>query len=362
MNYIQQALQYLQQSLISNVNINTIWENIVTQYATSLAIFVLTWTLLKLIKVHIISKLYKSAQLSKRKYDNLVTSILNDITNFTYFSVSLFIAVYPLQLNPKLYLAVEALILFAIVLEISRASTKAIDFFFKLKNKKSTKEQKTNLNAFKKIVQIFLFTFGFLAVVDNLGFDINTLVASLGIGGIAVALAAQSILGDLFSSIAIYLDRPFEVGDYIEITPDIKGTIKRIGIKSTRLKGPKGQEIIISNNNLTNSMVQNTGRINQRRVSVTLGVDYNTSDKKLQKIPTILQEIVDQVENTEFKLAFIKELGDYSINYKFVYNVLTGSYTDYSNAHNQIMLGIKKQLDKNKIKLSFPTQTIYIEK
>jgi small-conductance mechanosensitive channel len=354
MQKITDYIQLLQESQI--------WEHFITQYATSLLLFILTWFVLKLIKVNIISKLYQTAQVSRYKYDNLITNILNDITSFTYLTISLFVAAFPLQLSEKLSLVIQGLFLFSLVLEISRASTKSIDFFFKLKHKRSNKSQKTNVNAIKKIIQIFLFTFGVLAVVDNLGFDISTLVASLGIGGIAVALAAQSILGDLFSSIAIYLDRPFEVGDFIEITPEIKGTIKSIGIKSTRLKGPKGQEIIISNTKLTSAFVQNTGRINKRRVSIILGVDYKTPDKILTKIPTILEQITSKVDNTEFKLAFIKDLGDYSINYKFVYNVMTGSYKDYSVAHNQIMLHIKKEFDKNKINLSYPTQTIIIEK
>lgn len=354
MNYITSQIQVIQ-----NLNF---WQTFAAQYTTSLLIFLLTWALLKLIKARVITKLYNRAQKSRYKYDNLVTNILNGVTTFTYLVVSLYIASFPLQLSEKPTLLIQGLLLFSIVLEVSRASTKTIDFYFQQKHSKATQSQKTNISAIKKIIQIFLFTFGILAIVDNLGFDITTLVASLGIGGVAVALAAQSILGDLFSSVAIYLDKPFEVGDFIEVTPDIKGKIKTIGIKSTRLKGPKGQEIIISNNNLTNAFVQNTGRIRKRRVQVIIGVDYKTPDKILQKIPSILEKITSNVDNTEFKLAFIKELGDYSINYKFVYNVLTGSYNDYAKAHNEIMLAIKKEFDKKSIILSFPTQTIYIEK
>ncbi len=354
MNYLKEQFTLIQESQI--------WQSFAAQYTTSLVLFVLTWFLLKLIKVNIITKLYNSAQVSRYKYDNLVTNILNDITTFTYLVVSFYVASFPVQLSEKSTLIIQGLLLFSLVLEISRASTKTVDFYFRQKHQRYTKHQKTNVNAIKKIIQIFLFTFGVLAIIDNLGFDITTLVASLGIGGIAVALAAQSILGDLFSSVAIYLDRPFEVGDFIKINEEIKGKIKSIGIKSTRLKGPKGQEIIISNNNLTSAFVQNTGRINKRRVKIILGVDYKTPDKTLANIPAILEKIVDSVENTEFKLAFVKELGDFSINYKFVYNVLTGKYADYTKAHNEIMLQIKKEFDKKNIVLSYPTQTIIIEK
>lgn len=354
MNYIQQQLIVLQNL--------SFWQTFAAQYTSSLLIFILTWALLKLIKVRVITKLYNRAQKSKYRYDNLITNILNSVTTFSYLVISLYVASFPLQLSQKPTLLIQGLLLFAIVLEISRASTKTLDFYFQQKNKTATQSQKTNISAIKKIIQIFLFTFGVLAIVDNLGFDITTLVASLGIGGVAVALAAQSILGDLFSSVAIYLDKPFEVGDFIEVTQDIKGEIKSIGIKSTRLKGPKGQEIIISNNNLTNAFVQNTGRIQKRRVKVLLGVAYNTPDKTLKEIPAILEKITSKIDNTEFRLAFIKELGDYSINYKFVYNVLTGSYKDYTKAHNQIMLSIKKEFDKRNIVLSYPTQTIHIEK
>lgn len=354
MNLIREQIQL--------IHTQDFWQIFLAQYAASLVLFLLTWLILKLVKVRVISKLYDRAQKSKFKYDNLVTNILNGITSFTYLIVSLYIASFPLQLSEKPTLIIQGLLLFVIVLEVSRAATKTIDFYFNLKHKKSTKSQKTNISAIKKVIQIFLFTFGILAIIDNLGFDITTLVASLGIGGVAVALAAQSILGDLFSSVAIYLDKPFEVGDNIEVTPEIKGKIKSIGIKSTRLKGPKGQEIIISNNNLTNAFVQNTGRIRKRRVKIILGVDYKTPDKTLKQIPLILERITNKVENTEFKLAFIKELGEYSVNYKFVYNVLTGKYSDYAKAHHEIMLQIKKEFDKNNIVLSYPTQTIYIEK
>lgn len=350
------------QQIWTDLQLNSLWHNTLSQYLLSFLIFFLAWTLLKLVKTQIISRLYKRSEKSTLKYDNFLISIFNDITTFTYFTFSVFIASIPLQVGTKILLFIRGIFLFSLVLEISRASTKAIDFYFHLKHKKANKEQKTNLNALKKLVQIFLLIVGALAVVDNLGFDINTLVASLGIGGIAVALAAQSILGDLFSSLAIYLDRPFEVGDFIEVSPTVKGKIKSIGIKSTRLKGPQGEEIVVSNKELTSVAVQNTGRITKRRVSVTLGVDYKTTQKKLEKIPAILEEVTKGVPNTEFKLAFIKELGDYSINYKFVYNVLTGSYKDYSIAHHQIMLGIKKAFDKEKLNLVFPTQTIHIKK
>ena len=342
--------------------LNLLWDNSISQYIISFVIFILSWTLLKLIKKHFINKIYKKSKSNELTYHAFLISILNDISTLTYFTFSLFISSLPLQVTPTVVVIIRGLFLLSLAVELSKASAKTIDFYFQLKHKKANKVQKTNLNALKLLVQIFVLTFGILAVIDNLGFDIKTLIASLGIGGIAVALAAQNILGDLFSSFALYLDRPFEEGDFIEISPTVKGTIKSIGIKSTRLKGPQGEEIIVSNRELTSAAVQNTGRITERRIIVKIGVDYKTSQKLLEEIPEILESITKEVENTEFKLAFIKELGDYSINYKYVYHVLTGSYADYSRAHHQIMLKIKKAFDKKKINIVFPTQTVYLKK
>lgn len=350
------------QSLWQTITEYTLFGTPMQNYVYAILIFITTWTGLNLIKKHIINRLYKTTQKTKLKYDNLVIGLLKNINAFTYFTVSLFISTQTIQTSTTVSTIIKGIFLLALVIEATNAATHILQFYFTTNNKRKNKTQKTNFQALKKLLQVTLLTFGLLAVLDNLGFDVNSLVTSLGIGGIAIALAVQNILGDLFSSLAIYLDRPFEVGDFIEVDPQTKGRIKSIGIKSTRLRGLKGDEIIVSNKHLTSSSVTNGGRIENRRVEILLGLDYQTTDTKLRKVPDLFKKIIDGIEGAEYKYAYINELGDYSINYKLVYKVLSGKFSDFYPIHHETLLQLNKTLKKEKINLAFPTQSIFMDK
>ena len=148
-------------------------------------------------------------------------------------------------------------------------------------------------------------------LLSNLGVNVTSIVASLGIGGIAVALAAQNILSDIFSSFSIYFDRPFEIGDYIQLGTDT-GTVEKIGSKTTRIRTMQGEELIVSNQELTTARVQNFKRMEERRVAVKLGVEYGTVLEKLEKIPSYLEDIVKAQENVRFDRCFFIEYASYN--------------------------------------------------
>jgi small-conductance mechanosensitive channel len=176
---------------------------------------------------------------------------------------------------------------------------------------------------------------------------------------IAIALAAQNILGDLFSSFSIYIDQPFRVGDYIEVG-EHSGVVKKIGLKTTRLQTLRGEELVISNQELTKARVQNFKQLQKRRIKFNLGIEYGTTATKLEKIPRLVKGVMKDIKLAEFERCFFKEYGDFSLNFECTYYVESDSYGDAVKVIEKINLGIYKTFEKEGINMAFPTQTIHI--
>ncbi len=211
------------------------------------------------------------------------------------------------------------------------------------------------------IVKVVIWGIGITLLLDNLGFKISTVVAGLGIGGIAVALAAQTILGDLFSYFVIFFDRPFEIGDFI-IVGEYLGTIEYIGIKTTRVRSLGGEQLVFSNTDLTNSRIRNYKRMEKRRVVFKFGVVYQTTLDQLKEIPDIIKNIINTINNTVFDRAHFFSYGNFSLDFEVVYYVLSSDYNKYMDIQQEINFAIKKEFEKRGIVFAYPTQTLFVEK
>lgn len=211
------------------------------------------------------------------------------------------------------------------------------------------------------IVKVAVWGIGITFMLDNLGFEISAVVAGLGIGGIAVALAAQTILGDLFSYFIIFFDRPFEIGDFI-IIDSYMGSIEYIGIKTTRIRSLGGELLIFSNSDLTNSRIKNYKKMEKRRVVFSLGVIYQTTSEQLKEIPVIIRNSIEKLEGTGFDRAHFASYGDFSLNFEVVYYVMNSDYGKYMDIQQKINLEIKEEFEKRGIEFAYPTQTLFVEK
>jgi len=200
-----------------------------------------------------------------------------------------------------------------------------------------------------------------VVLLDNLGFRINTVIAGLGIGGIAVALAAQNVLGDLFAYFTIIFDRPFEIGDFL-IVGEYMGVVNHLGVKTTRIGSLGGEQIIMSNKDLTDSRVRNYKRMEKRRILFRLGVTYQTPYEKLKEIPGIIRGIIEGMEDSVFDRAHFSSYGDFSLVFEVVYYVMDRDYTKYMNIQEQINFRIHEEFEKRKIEFAYPTQTLYLNK
>jgi small-conductance mechanosensitive channel len=222
-------------------------------------------------------------------------------------------------------------------------------------------ENATTLDALGLLGKIVLWVILSLIILDNLDVEINSLVTSLGIGGIAVALAIQNILGDLFSSLSIALDKPFSIGDFI-VVGEFEGNVEDIGLKSTRVKSLSGEEVVFSNTDLLNSRIRNFKKLQERRITFSLGVVYGTAAEKLEKIPKMIEEIITPFPEVKFERVHFRRLGDYSLDFGVVYYVLVPDYAIYLDIQQQINLTIYQQFENEGIEFAYPTQTVVVGK
>ncbi|MFQ5457713.1 MAG: mechanosensitive ion channel family protein [Myxococcota bacterium] len=211
------------------------------------------------------------------------------------------------------------------------------------------------------VVRIALWGIGIVFVLDNLGIRVTGVVAGLGIGGIAVALAAQAILEDAFSSFSIFLDRPFEVGDFI-IVDDLMGVVKNVGFKTTRIRSLGGEELIFANKDLTNSRIQNYKRMQERRIAFTLGVVYQTPRETMKRIPDMIRAIVEGVEGARFDRAHFKSYGASSLDIETVFYVQSPDYNTFMDIQQAINFAIMEAFEREGIEFAYPTRTLFIEK
>lgn len=199
-----------------------------------------------------------------------------------------------------------------------------------------------------------------LVALANLGIDVSALVAGLGVGGVAVALATQNILGDLFASFSILLDKPFIPGDFI-IVGDFMGTVEQIGIKTTRIRSLSGEQIVFANNDLLQSRLRNYKRMSERRVSFRLGVTHQTSADQLRVIPGMLSDIIRTHERARFDRAHFAEYGDFALVFEAVYYVLDDDYGLYMDIQQAINFAIHEQFSAAGIEFAYPTQTLILQ-
>jgi small-conductance mechanosensitive channel len=227
--------------------------------------------------------------------------------------------------------------------------------------KKNTFNSKQTATVVKILLQILIWTLTLTLLLDNLGIRVSALVTGLGIGGVAIALASQSILGDLFSYFIIFFDRPFELGDYIVIG-EFRGTVENIGVKTTRLRSLDGEELVFSNTDLTGSRVRNYKRMNLRRVIFRLNLPQQTPLEKLKEIPQLLETIIREQQQASFDRAHFAEFGASTLVFEVVYYVLSNDYNRYMDIQQAINFRIKEEFAQRNINLAYPAQAVFLQK
>lgn len=339
---------------------------ITNPYAIAGIVFVIVFAVLYVFKEIVIGRLKKLASKTKIKIDNVVVEVVENIGWPFYFFLSLYIAIQFLVIPETFQKASYYIILILVTYYIIKLLSIIVDHV--AHSKAGTKEKNGKAHEahvtiiLGKVAKVILWLVTIIFLLSNLGFNVSSLIAGLGIGGIAIALALQNILGDIFSSISIYMDRPFEVGDFIIIGSGDMGIVKTIGIKSTRIQTMSGQELVVSNKELTSIRINNYKKMKKRRVVFGIGVTYATSTAKVKKIPQMIKDVIKKEKLAEVNRVHFKEFGPYSLNFEAIYYMKDPDYTLMRDTHQKILVGIKGAFEKEKIDMAFPTQSIILEK
>jgi small-conductance mechanosensitive channel len=264
-------------------------------------------------------------------------------------------------LAPSAQGALSNVLTIGLLLQVGLWATAALDVSFRLRRDLQMQEHPEAVAAMDVlgfVVRLVMWSIVVLVILDNLGIQVTALIAGLGIGGVAVALATQNILGDLFASLSIVLDKPFVVGDFLAIG-EYLGSVEKVGIKTTRVRSLSGEQLIFSNNDLLNSRIRNFGRMFERRVVFTLGVAYETPVEKLRKIPPIIRDAIEAHEKVRFDRAHFHKYGDYALIFETVYYVLSPEYNQYMDIQQDVNLMIFERFAEEGIEFAYPTQTIH---
>lgn len=350
------------EALLSPLRQNTFAGNSLLSWAIAALTFIVVYAALKLLRFIGRSRLVAWAKRNQTELDDLVVHLLVGTRSLFFFIVALYAALSVLILPPTLALWRERLFVLALIVQIGIWGVRALNFLVTDYGNRAnvTPSTKTTLSAMQFLGKLLLFAILALALLDNFGFNITTLAASLGIAGLAVGLALQNILGDLFSSLSIVLDKPFEIGDFI-IVDDMLGTIERIGLRSTRVRSLSGEQLIFTNRDLLDSRIRNFKRMQERRVVFTIGVVYGTPKEKLERIPAIIRGAIERQDKTRFDRCHFFNYGAFSLDFETVYFVLEPDFMLFRDVQQAINLEIYAAFEREGISFAFPTQTIHLE-
>ena len=337
-------------------------------YLIAALVILVAFGLLKLIKSRLLKLAKRIAEKTENDFDDVIVSILTGIRQPFYYLTALYLgglwAPLPGWVDRVLMIAFMAVVAFETVIALQRLTDYAIRKYMDGQAKEGGEEnghQRAVMKAASGIAKGVLWVLAGLLLLSNMGINVSSLLAGVGIGGIAIALAVQNILSDVFCSFSIYADKPFEVGDFIIIGTDM-GTVENIGLKSTRLRTLQGEQLIVSNRELTQVRIQNFRRMEKRRIVMTLGVVYGTPAAKLNRIPGLVEEAVEKRGEAEMERCHFFNFGPSSLDYEVVFYVNSADYNLYMDIRQRINLHLYEAFEREGIEFAYPTQTIHLAK
>jgi len=291
-------------------------------------------------------------------------SLLSKITLPVFLVISLYIALLPLDLSPVVHTLLHHMIVIIVTVNIAMLLQAVIEYsLIKMYRRRIKDDQSVALvvKSLGGVLQWGVWTLGIIFILDNLGVNVTTLISGIGIGGIAVAIAAQAVLGDAFSAFSIFMDKPFEIGDFI-IVDNFMGTVENIGIKTTRVRSLDGELLIFANSDLTKSRIKNYKQLKNKRVAFHVKIQYGTPVEKVTQVQLIIKKIINDTADVRLDRVHFQSFSDFALVFEIVYFVLSSNYNVYMDSQQTINIGIMKAFQEEGIKFAYPTQTLQLER
>ncbi len=346
----------------------TIWNtgflgNSFAAWLTSLAVGLLLYGILRFLFWLLHRRLEREQKKPPSNAAALVKTLLEHTTGLFFVWLAVFAAVNYLTISPLARTIIDTITIIVVLIQVGVWLSNGLEFWLihRQPGKADEEQRKKPVGVVILLMKIVVWTVVAILILENIpGVHVTALLASLGIGGIAVGLALQKILGDLFASLTISIDQPFVEGDAITVD-NLSGSVEHIGLKSTRVRSFSGEELVFSNSDLLESRIHNYKRMDQRLVVFTINVTYQTPYKKLQKIPKIIKEIIEAQSKVTFNRVNFKSLSDSALVYEIVYTVNTPDFNLYTDVQEKINLEIIDQFQKHGIDFAYPTQTVMLQ-
>jgi small-conductance mechanosensitive channel len=292
--------------------------------------------------------------------DDFLLDVARRTKLFLLFMPAVFLGMRALEVPDELHALVKLAAKLSFVAQVALWSSGVIDFFIRRHRRTRIDTDPSavmTMNVFRVAAVAAIWVFAVIAAIQTLGFNVTTLIAGLGIGGVAVALATQNILGDLFASLSIVVDKPFVLGD--SITVDAQGgTVEHIGLKTTRMRAPGGEELIIANGDLLKSRIRNFKRMSERRSVTKFAIAHGTAAETLARIPMLLQAAVEKREHARFDRAHFVAFGDTSYEFELSYFVTTPEYSVFMDVQHAVNLDVVRAFAANDVALAHRTPAV----
>jgi small-conductance mechanosensitive channel len=340
-----------------------IYGNSLQEWGLALILGVATLVALRLFARVVLRRLAGLAARTTTTWDGLLTTVLNTTRPVLVGLLAIYVGSLSLDLSDRVRGIIESVTVIALLIQGGLwASATLTTWLTQYRARELAKDRATvtTLTGIGFVGKVVIWAAVVLLALDNLGVNITALVAGLGVGGIAVALAVQNILGDLFASLSIVLDKPFVIGDFLVID-QYAGSVEHIGLKTTRVRSLSGEQLVFANSDLLKSRLRNYGRMFERRILFKIGVTYQTAQEKLEWIPGKIREIVEAQEKARFDRSHFMEYGDSSLNVETVYFVQSPEYNVYMDTHQAILLAIREAFEQQAIEFAYPTRTLFVE-
>lgn len=342
---------------------HSVWDNTVGQYLTALGIVAAALLILAVFRLLLKPRL-KTVVTTETRIDELIRRLFSRTRLMLLGLVLLFFALEPLTLPEMVSRIIRGAAIVGFLIQLGIWISAALDFWLERYREGKIETDAaavTTISAVGFVAKIGMWAVLFLTALHNFGFNVTALVAGLGIGGVAIALALQNILGDLFASLSIVIDKPFVIGDFIIVGGEFMGTVENIGLRTTRIRSLGGEQIIISNGDLLQSRVRNYKRMQERRALFTFGVTYDTPVEKVEWIPEMIREAIESVENCRFDRSHFKGFGESALLFETVMWITQPDFNIFMDVQQKLNLEIMRRLQSENIRFAFPTRTLHIE-
>jgi small-conductance mechanosensitive channel len=329
----------------------------------SAIVFVIVWAALWIVRELIAARYKKSAANRNPTLFRLIAYLIGNTKQFLFFAVALDAAQESLTLPDKVQRIVSTTVMILILVQVGLWAGRAVRFYLEMKELERGADRvfAGSLDIINFVARMLIWSLLVLLALDNVGVNITALLAGLGVGGVAVALALQNVLGDLFASLSIALDKPFVLGDNLTIDTFV-GKVEHIGIKTTRLRSESGEQIILSNADILKSRVRNFGRLQEQRIIATVRLKYETPAAKLKEMPKLLEGVVREHAQARFERCHLRSLGESSFQFELSYFVQQPAVNSMLELQQAVNFRIIDEMRRLGVEFAYPAQLVFLER